>query len=67
MQYYYEPESGKRFRSSKDVERYLNGEEVYIPKQKALKLGNYVNVSSKVDLILNLKFTQNISPFLQLR
>ncbi|XP_059626664.1 methyl-CpG-binding domain-containing protein 7-like isoform X2 [Cornus florida] len=37
--YYYEPESGQKFRSLRAVERHLTGE-VYTPRLKALKLGN---------------------------
>ncbi|KAK2995273.1 hypothetical protein RJ640_015554 [Escallonia rubra] len=35
LQYYYEPGSGRKFRSTKEIERYLNGEE-YTPRSRAL-------------------------------
>ncbi|CAL5426643.1 unnamed protein product [Camellia sinensis] len=41
--YYYEPETGQKFRSLKAVERYLTGEE-YTQPRKRLKLRNHVRV-----------------------
>ncbi|KAL6967466.1 Methyl-CpG binding domain, partial [Sarracenia purpurea var. burkii] len=45
--YYREPGSGHKFRSLKDVERYLTGVE-YTPSGRALKRHNHVSVSSRI-------------------
>ncbi|KAK3004017.1 hypothetical protein RJ639_017992, partial [Escallonia herrerae] len=37
--YYYEPGSGRKFRSTKEIERYLNGEE-YTPRSRGLIVKN---------------------------
>ena len=47
MQYYLEQGTGRKFRSLKEVERYLTGVE-YTPSRKALKLSNHIGVSSRV-------------------
>lgn len=42
LQYYYEPSTGHKFRSLREVERYINGE-VYTPRRrrsKTLRLGH---------------------------
>ncbi|KAG8387809.1 hypothetical protein BUALT_Bualt02G0059700 [Buddleja alternifolia] len=43
--YYYEPGSGRKFRSRKDVERYLNGDE-YFGSGRRLSPRNHVELSS---------------------
>uniref|UniRef100_A0A5B7BSW6 Putative methyl-CpG-binding domain-containing protein 7 isoform X2 n=1 Tax=Davidia involucrata TaxID=16924 RepID=A0A5B7BSW6_DAVIN len=50
--YYYEPGSGQKFRSLRDVERYLTGE-VYTPRPKALELGNHVKNSGSWKMIIS--------------
>ncbi|KAL7173494.1 hypothetical protein ACSBR2_032872 [Camellia fascicularis] len=50
--YYYEPETGKKFRSLKAVERYLTGEE-YTQPRKRLKLHNHVRRSGPRKMIVS--------------
>lgn len=37
LQYYYEPETGNKFRSLRSIERYINGEE-YAPQSRSRTL-----------------------------
>nr|URX64924.1 methyl-CpG-binding domain protein [Camellia sinensis] len=50
--YYYEPETGQKFRSLKAVERYLTGEE-YTQPRKRLKLRNHVRRSGSRKMIVS--------------
>ena len=65
MQYYLEQGTGHKFRSLKEVERYLTGAE-YTPLRKALKLSNHIGVSSRVAYFPAVDLSEFISSYLKI-
>lgn len=50
LQYYFEPGTGRKFRSLREVERHLNGEE-YTPKSRPFTVSNHLKAISEAQTL----------------